>query len=195
MIVYFVLPFKALSVSQTHFELQSPACSLCLLHDCQPHGLETLPVHRGPLFLHWSVVSPTQRGFRGICTTTISTKTQVLNTNNEIFIFYRDKGHRSVIPHLFSPSAVWGFQPPCSQTTAAQYWLLKSWRVSKTTNFLHRNKSTNWLQTLWVKTGSVMSVVTCTGLVPSCLSWQIHSYQLALLIRLKLLQMSRFVNI
>lgn len=144
MMAYFVLPFKALSVSQTHFELQSPAGSLCLLHYCQPHGLETLPVHRGPLFLHWSVVSPIQRGFSGLCTATISTKPRCWIPITRFLYFTHETMGTKVLTRSFSsPSVCVGIW--ISNLTAVEVGNLQHLSFSK----LSIQKQTEWLQSLF----------------------------------------------
>lgn len=86
MIAHFVLPFKALSVGQTHFELQSPASSLpaALLPTSWPGNSASA---RRPIISPLvSGVSNSER-IQWFIHSYDQHKGQVLNTNNEIFIF------------------------------------------------------------------------------------------------------------
>lgn len=83
-----------------------------------------LPVHHGPLFFYWSVVSPVQRGLSSICMATNSTTHRCWMLKWD---FYTDQGRRKVLAIFFflawSLSAVWGFEPVSLTAVEKDNWL------------------------------------------------------------------------
>lgn len=165
---YFVLPFKALSVSQTHFELQSPSGSLRLLHYCQPHGLETLPVHCSLLFLYWSAASAIRSKFSGLCTATISTKSRCWISIMRL-LYLKD---RKRLTHFF-------------------FYYISFYFISR--DYFLNGQLFNSNKQIDRGGFSVKKNKLIYGI--SSFPSQIRTYQLALLIWQKLLQMSRSINI
>lgn len=137
-IAYFFFTLQSLSVEPNSIWVSlTSLVPFCLLHYCQTHGLETLPVQCSLLFLYWSVGSSVQKGFSHTQATTTSTKPeswrQIYSCTQLV--------HRKVLPHLFSLFSIYHVlnrQPHCSRKPAANGWC--HLRVSNLTTFQHRKK-------------------------------------------------------